>query len=87
MAISYDDYMESMERVRAIAFIQSAWFATDTEQRNISRYSQEAPLFLALRHALKQGDISMPRRLVDMLIVVFYGTVQYKYGLELLHLR
>lgn len=51
------------------------------------RLLQEVELFLTVRHAVKHGDIGLLRRVVDLLIVVFFGASQSNYGQEMLYYR
>ena len=51
------------------------------------RMLQEVKLLLTVRHAVKHADIGMLRRLVDPLIVFFFGASQHNYGREMLFYR
>lgn len=51
------------------------------------RMLQELELFLTVRHAVKNGDIGMLRRLVDPLIILFNGAGQHNYVREMLYYR
>ena len=51
------------------------------------RMLQEIELFLTVRYAVKHGNIRLLRRLVNLLILVFFGAAQYNYGREMLFYR
>ena len=51
------------------------------------RMLQEIKLFLTVRYTVKHGNIGLLRRLVDLLIVVFFGATQHNYGREMLFYR
>jgi len=79
-----------IEDVRTAAFTLDAWQGTqhaDIEFRTMCRMLQEIELFLTIAHAVKTGDIGLLRRLVDPLIVVFFGAGQHNYGKEMLFYR
>ena len=79
-----------VEDVRVTAFTRAAWRGDghkDVEFRTMCRMLQEVELFLTVRHAVKHGDIGMLRRLVDPLIILFFGAGQHNYGREMLYYR
>jgi len=83
-------YMELIEQVRESAFTLSAWNGEnhgDIEFRTMCRMLQEAEMFLTVHHAVKHGDIGLLRRLVDPLIIYFFGASQHNYGHEMLFYR
>ena len=61
--------------------------AMGLEFRTMCRLLQEVELFLTVRHAVKHGDVGMLRRVVDPLVVVFFGAGQHNYGREMLYYR
>lgn len=83
-------FAELIEDVRLSAFTLQAWHGNthkDVEFRTMCRMLQEIELFLSVRHAVKHADIGLLRRLVDPLIVVFFGAAQHNYGIEMLFYR
>lgn len=84
-----DQFLVVVEDIRLVAFTKAAWDApaADVDFRTMCRMLQEVELFLTVRRAVKYGDIGMLRRLVDPLIVVFFGASQHNYGREMLHYR
>jgi hypothetical protein len=79
-----------VEAVRLAAFTVDAWSGdghSDTEFRTMCRMLQEVELFLTVRHAVKCADIGLLRRVVDPLIVMFFGASQHNYGMEMLFYR
>lgn len=88
-SLSVSQFLEIVEEIRITAFTRDAWLApdVDTNFRTMCRFLQEVELFLVVRHAVKHGDIGMLRRMVDPLIVVFFGASQHNYGREMLHYR
>lgn len=87
--LSVSQFLEIVEEIRVAAFTRDAWLAPDVEvdYRTMCRFLQEVELFLIVRRAVKYGDIGMLRRMVDPLIVVFFGASQHNYGREMLHYR
>ena len=89
------DFLNLVEDIRITAFTLDAWDGRrhdgcshgDVEFRTMCRMLQEIEMFLTLRHAVKWGDIGLLRRLVDPLIIVFFGASQYNYGREMLYYR
>ena len=84
------EFLELVEEIRLTAFTLDAWNGnghTDPEFKTMCRMLQEIELFLTVRHAVKHGDIGMLRRLVDPLIVYFFGAFQSNYGNEMLFYR
>ena len=88
-ALSPTQFLQLVEDVRATAFTYSAWQGStpDVDFRTMCRMLQEVELFLTVRCAVKHGDIGMLRRVVDPLIVVFFGASQHNYGREMLYYR
>jgi hypothetical protein len=85
-----EQVLDAVDHVYNQAFTTEAWDGNDTHDKefvSMTRYLQEVELFLVLRHAIRHGDIGIIRRLVDLLIVTFFGAEQHKYGHEMLHLR
>jgi hypothetical protein len=82
-------FCDIVEEVRLAAFTRDAWNGSDAsiDYRTMCRFLQEVELFIIVRHAVKRGDIGMLRRMVDPLIVVFFGAAQHNYGREMLHYR
>ena len=83
-------YMDTLRTVYRKVFTFSAWTGAGDfrgEFTTMCRFLQEVELFLLLRHAVKHGSIGIIRRLVDPLIVFFFGSGQSRYGHEMLHLR
>jgi len=82
-------FLDLVEEIRLAAFTRDAWLGphVDVEYRTMCRFLQEVELFLVVRHAVKHGDIGMLRRIVDPLIVVFFGASQHNYGREMLYYR
>jgi hypothetical protein len=88
--LSPAEFNALVEEVRLSVFTLDAWKGTghdDSDFTTMCRMLQEIELFLTLRHAIKYGDIGLMRRLVDPLIVVFYGASQSNYGHEMLFYR
>jgi hypothetical protein len=87
--LTASQFLEIVEEIRVAAFTRDAWLAPDVDinYRTMCRFLQEVELFLVVRHAVKYGDIGMLRRMVDPLIVVFFGASQHNYGREMLHYR
>ena len=87
--LSVSHFLEIVEEIRVAAFTSDAWLApdVDVDYRTMCRFLQEVELFLIVRRAVKYGDIGMLRRMVDPLIVVFFGASQHNYGREMLHYR
>jgi hypothetical protein len=84
------EFLQLVEDVRLAAFTLDAWNGkhhTDTEFTTMCRMLQEIELFLTVGHAVKNGDIGMLRRLVDSLIIYFFGASQHNYGREMLYYR
>jgi hypothetical protein len=84
------EFLQLVEDVRLAAFTLDAWNGkhhTDIEFTTMCRMLQEMELFLTVRHAVKNGDIGMLRRLVDPLIIYFFGASQHNYGREMLYYR
>lgn len=86
-SLSVSQFLEIVEEIRIAAFTRDAWLSTDvdTNFRTMCRYLQEVELFFIVQHAVKHGDIGMLRRMVDPLIVVFFGASQHNYRREMLH--
>lgn len=87
--LSTAQFLELVEDVRVTAFTRAAWSESiaDVDFRTMCRMLQEVELFLTVRQAVKYGDIGMLRRVVDPLIVTFFGAAQYSYGREMLYYR
>lgn len=88
--LSPHQFNELVEDVRLAAFTLDAWRGAthqDIEFRTMCRMLQEIELFLTVRHAIKHADVGLLRRLVDPLIVVFFGAAQHNYGMEMLFYR
>ena len=88
--LSSTEFNTHVDAICQHALSRSAWLGKDIEDLEfvtMCRFMQEALLFMQLQHAVKFGDIGLLRRLVDPLAVVFYGSNQYQYGFEMLHLR
>ena len=88
-SLTASQFLEVVEEVRIAAFTRDAWLApdVDVDYRTMCRFLQEVELFLVVRQVVKYGDIGMLRRMVDPLIVVFFGASQHNYGREMLHYR
>jgi hypothetical protein len=94
-SLTPDEFLKLVEEVRLRAFTLDAWQGkgpdkkehNDTEFRTMCRMLQEIELFLTVHHATKHADIGMLRRLVDPLIVYFFGASQHNYGREMLYYR
>ncbi len=85
-----DQFIELVEEVRIAAFTLNAWDGTshaDIEFRTMCRMLQEIELFQTVQHAVKHADIGLLRRLVDPLIIFFFGAGQHNYGNEMLFYR
>jgi hypothetical protein len=84
-----EQFLELAEDVRGVAFTYGAWSSNgpDVTFRSQCRLLQEVELFLTLRHAVKYGDVGLLRRLVDPLIVIYFGAHQTNYGREMLYYR
>lgn len=83
-------FLEAVEDVRQSAFTLDAWDGKgheDKEFTTMCRMLQEVETFLTLRHAVKHGDVGLLRRLVDPLIIYFFGASQSNYGREMLYYR
>ena len=80
-------FCDIVEEFRLAAFTGDAWNGSNVsiDYRTMCRFLQEVELFIIVRHAVKRGDIGMLRRIVDLLIVVFFGAAQHNYGREMLH--
>ena len=90
MNLTPEQVLEAVDHVYDQAFTMKAWDGFDTRDKefvSMVRYIQEAETFLVLRHAIRHGDIGIIRRLVDKLVIIFFGAEQHKYGHEMLHLR
>ena len=87
--LSVTQFLQLVEDVRITAFTYASWASQtpDVDFRTMCRFLQEAELFLTLRYAIKCGDIGMLRRIVDPLVVVFFGAAQHNYGREMLYYR
>ncbi|KIV98311.1 uncharacterized protein PV09_09843 [Verruconis gallopava] len=83
--------LEVMDDIQNTAFTRQAWYGTEdgqnTEFRSMCRLLQEVELFLIVRYAVKHGDIGLLRRVVDPLIIVFFGAGQRNYGREMIYYR
>jgi hypothetical protein len=88
-SLSAAHFLDIVEEIRLAAFTQEAWLApgVDVDFRTMCRFLQEVELFITIRTAVKQGDIGTLRRMVDPLIVVFFGASQHNYGREMLYYR
>ena len=89
-ALTPGQFARLVEDIRKTAFTASSWKGIgheDVEFRTMCRLLQEVALFLTVRHAVKHGDIGMLRRVVDPLVVVFFGAGQHNYGREMLYYR
>ena len=88
--LSTDQFNHCIDQVRLVAFTMDAWNGTghqDVEFKTMCRMLQEIETFLIVRQAVKRGDIGLLRRMVDPLIVLFFGSGQYNYGREMLYYR
>lgn len=88
--LTHQQFLDISEEVRQRVFTYEAWKGQrdqDKEFTTMCRYLQQAEAFLTLHHAIKYGDIGLLHRMVDQLVVWFYGAGQMNYGFELLHLR
>jgi hypothetical protein len=87
--LTVEQFLSLVEEVRKVAFTPAAWDSDrgDVEFRTMCRYLQEAELFMAVRQAVKFGDIGLLRRFVDPLAVFFFGAHQHNYGREMLFYR
>ena len=86
-ALEFNDLVED---IRTSAFTLEAWEGkdqNDVEFTNMCRLLQEIETFLTVRHVIKAGDIGHLRRLVDPLIILFFGNGQSNYGHEMLYYR
>lgn len=74
-SLSVTQFLDIVEEVRLSAFTKSAWSdpIADIDFRTMARFLQEAELFFTIRQAVQRGDIGMLQRMVDPLIVVFFG--------------
>jgi hypothetical protein len=94
-SLTPDQFLELVEDIRLTAFTLDAWNGdrsdkqphNDIEFRTMCRMLQEIELFLTVRHAVQHADIGMLRRLVDPLIIYFFGASQHNYGREMLYYR
>jgi len=83
-------FSEIIEEIRLQAFTLDAWEGArhkDVEFRSMCRMLQEIELFLVVQYAVKRGDIGHLRRIVDPLIIAFFGAGQQNYGREMLFYR
>jgi hypothetical protein len=90
MNLTPEQVLDAVDRVYNQAFTKKAWDGSNTRDKefvSMARYIQEVEIFLVLRHAIRHGDVGIIRRLVDPLIVIFFGAEQHKYGHEMLNLR
>lgn len=90
MSLTPEQVLDAVDHVYNQAFTTKAWEGIDTRDKefvSMTRYIQEVEIFLVLRHAIRHGEVGIIRRLVDTLIVIFFGAEQHKYGHEMLHLR
>lgn len=88
--MSPQEFNVVVEDVRASAFTLKAWDGvdhTDVEFTNMCRLLQETETFLTVKRAVKIGDVGHLRRLVDPLIIMFFGMGQINYGREMLFYR
>lgn len=87
--LSPDDFLSLVEDVRTTAFTATAWSSdtADVDFRTMCRLLQEVELFLTIRRAVKYADVGILRRVVDPLIVLFFGAGQTNYGREMLYYR
>ena len=85
-----EQFLNIVDEIQRDAFSRDAWTGVkhnDVEFRTMCRMLQEVELLLTVRHAVKHADIGMLRRLVDPLIVFFFGASQHNYGREMLFYR
>ena len=85
-----EQYRKVLCGVRKKVFTYPAWRGDNDhkgEFTTLCRFLQEMELFLLFKKAVKFGDVGWVRRLVDPLIVLFYGSDQHRYGYEMIHLR
>jgi hypothetical protein len=83
-------FVDLIESVRVTAFTKAAWNSTghsDPTFITMCRFLQEAELFMTVRYAIKHGDISILRRCVDPLIIMFLGADQKNYAYEMMYYR
>ena len=87
--MSSESILRAINEVRSRILTYDAWVGKgrDGKYTTMCRFLQEIELFLTLRHAIKHGDISMIRRMLEPLAIFFFGAEQHKYGYEMLHLR
>ena len=91
-SLTLDQFLELIKDIRLVAFILDAWNGNNPnkqphnniEFRIMYRILQEIKLFLTVQHAVKNADISILRRLVNPLIIYFFGAAQYNYSREIL---
>jgi hypothetical protein len=88
--LSPKDFNDLVEDVRVSAFTLDAWNGAghaDVEFTNMCRLVQEIETFLTVKRAVKNGDLGHLRRLIDPLIIMFFGMGQSNYGREMLFYR
>lgn len=87
------EFLQLVDDVCIAAFTLDAWNGNrhdmqphrDIEFRTMCRMLQEMELFLTVLYAARHGDVGMLRRVVDPLIVFFFGASQLNYGREMLY--
>ncbi|TEY13525.1 hypothetical protein BOTCAL_3082g00010 [Botryotinia calthae] len=84
------EFLKVVEMVRQKAFTQEGWDGgkgVDSNYTTMCRLLQEIEIYMTINKAVKYGDIGVMRRMVDPLILLFWGAGQVKYGREMLYYK
>ena len=87
-SLSAADALRIAQKIQDVVFTYESWSSESNgiEWRSACRYLRAGLTYHELKFAVKLGDVGILRRLIDELAVWFFGTDQFQYGYEMLHM-
>ncbi|KAJ5557875.1 hypothetical protein N7513_003461 [Penicillium frequentans] len=82
---SPEEFLSLIERIRVVYFHKAT--RGDQELQNHCLFLQHTVNYLLLKYAIKYADLGLLRRAVDRACVLFAGTNQRKYAIEMLYFQ